>query len=176
MVKHYYKHLGHFNEVGDIRELSQKSADKILDYYKNGCGSFYENDYHEDDCDLIAEEEVGHEDVRFTEDKKFAIVDGSWLGWQEDYKDCEEGDDSDCFIDIYELYKEIKFKDKTYEVCPHCENEVELDAELKVQKCPVCGKMIVTCSMCRNSELNYKCSSDCCLSVLAHSLNAENED
>ena len=39
--------------------------------------------------------------------------------------------------------------EKTYEVCPHCDHEVELDAELKVQTCPVCGKRIVTCSMCR---------------------------
>ena len=41
-----------------------------------------------------------------------------------------------------------KPKNKTQEYCPHCECEVELDAELKVQTCPVCGRRIVTCSMC----------------------------
>ena len=28
-----------------------------------------------------------------------------------------------------------------YEVCPHCDTEVMLDAELKVQTCPNCGKV-----------------------------------
>lgn len=37
---------------------------------------------------------------------------------------------------------------KVFEICPFCGKEVELDDELKVQKCPNCGKHIVTCSMC----------------------------
>lgn len=36
----------------------------------------------------------------------------------------------------------------TWELCPECENEVKLKAELSVQKCPKCGKAIVACSMC----------------------------
>lgn len=63
--------------------------------------------------------------------------------------------------------------EKTYEVCPHCECEVELDAELKVQKCPKCGKHIVTCSMCLNTDNGHRCTSDCCLEILAHYLNGE---
>lgn len=62
-----------------------------------------------------------------------------------------------------------------YEVCPHCEEEVMLDAELKVQTCPNCGMRIVTCSMCRacdaNDGKNY--CSNCCLDYQA---NAENEE
>jgi len=63
----------------------------------------------------------------------------------------------------------------TFEVCPYCEEEVALENELKVQRCPNCGKWIVTCSMCRNTELNYTCDKNCCLEILAHSLNAEEE-
>lgn len=42
--------------------------------------------------------------------------------------------------------------EKTYEVCPHCGEEVQLDAELKVQVCPNCGKHLVSCSMCPASS------------------------
>ena len=38
----------------------------------------------------------------------------------------------------------------TYELCPHCEEEVRLNAELAVQVCPNCGMYIVPCSMCLN--------------------------
>ena len=67
----------------------------------------------------------------------------------------------------------------TWEVCPHCGEEVMLDAELKVQTCPNCHKRIVTCSMClacdAPGESNY-CST-CCLCYQAHqeNLNIEGE-
>ena len=38
--------------------------------------------------------------------------------------------------------------EKTTEWCPECENEVELDAEMKVQTCPSCGLAILPCSIC----------------------------
>ena len=67
--------------------------------------------------------------------------------------------------------------EKTYEVCPHCGEEVEIDAELKVQVCPKCGKHIVTCSMC----LAYNCDEytsdgtkycvNCPLELLADTMN-----
>lgn len=62
--------------------------------------------------------------------------------------------------------------EKTYECCPHCGKEVELDAELKVQKCPECGKYIVTCSMCLNPQESL-CYGTCCLEILAHKMNDE---
>lgn len=37
---------------------------------------------------------------------------------------------------------------KTTELCPYCNNEVELNAEFKAQVCPVCGKVILPCSLC----------------------------
>ena len=44
----------------------------------------------------------------------------------------------------------------SYEVCPYCEEEVAVKAELSVQTCPNCGKRIVVCSMCRaeNGEIH----------------------
>lgn len=56
----------------------------------------------------------------------------------------------------------------TYEYCPHCETEVELKAELNVQKCPNCGMYIVACSMCD------ECISPCKLEDKAKKLNAQN--
>lgn len=173
---HIYKHLGYFNEVGDIRELSMQSADEIVDYYKKGYGAFYEDD--KPDTDLIEEEEiesgaVERGDTRFTADKNYAITDSNWDSWNKKYKGAEDGDDSYCYIDIWEL-KEVREveEDKAYEVCPYCDEEIEIDAELKISRCPHCGKWIVHCSVCKNPELNYSCN-DCCLEVLAHSLNAE---
>ena len=68
-------------------------------------------------------------------------------------------------------------KEVCWEVCPHCEEEVELVAELMVQTCPHCGKRIVTCSMCRacdaNDGKNY--CSNCCLDHLARVENEEME-
>ena len=53
--------------------------------------------------------------------------------------------------------------DHTYEVCPHCEEEVMLDPELKVQTCPNCGKRIVTCSMCLACDTDKPYCDHCCL-------------
>lgn len=61
----------------------------------------------------------------------------------------------------------------TYEVCPHCGQEVELKAELMVQTCPHCGKRIVTCSMCRASDTGERYCSLCCL---AYQAKKENEN
>lgn len=65
-------------------------------------------------------------------------------------------------------------ENKCYEVCPHCGEEVELDAELMVQTCPSCGKRIVTCSMCRPSdEPDQQYCANCCLCRQAEIENAE---
>ena len=36
----------------------------------------------------------------------------------------------------------------TYEVCPICDKEVRLEAEMKIQECPECGAQILPCSLC----------------------------
>lgn len=56
--------------------------------------------------------------------------------------------------------KEEEFFTKTWELCPHCEQEVELKnpKEKVKQECPNCGKMIYPCSIC--SECNKSCSNE----------------
>ena len=66
--------------------------------------------------------------------------------------------------------------EKTYEVCPYCGEEVELDAELKVQTCPNCGKRIVSCSMCRASDTGGPYCVRCCLEYQAKAENKDKED
>lgn len=62
----------------------------------------------------------------------------------------------------------------TYEVCPYCGEEIELDAELKVQTCSNCGKHIVTCSMCLAvSDGVNGCCVGCPLVYLADKMNEE---
>lgn len=129
-----YKHLGYFNEVGDIRELSRKSADEILDYWKKGYGAFYSSDGDED-SDLIAEQEknaIKSGDVKFTTDGKYVIVDISWNGWKEEYADAEDGDDSNVFIDIYELKTDINsfpYREETIEFHSNISKEDIVAAE-----------------------------------------------
>lgn len=62
-----------------------------------------------------------------------------------------------------------------YEVCPHCNEEVMLEPELKVQTCPHCGMRIVTCSMCRACETRENYCSKCCLEYQAQIENEEME-
>ena len=63
--------------------------------------------------------------------------------------------------------------DHAYEVCPHCEEEVMLDPELKVQTCPNCGRRIVTCSMCRACDTGERYCALCCLDYQAKKENEE---
>lgn len=43
----------------------------------------------------------------------------------------------------------IRINETVYEMCPYCEEEVELKAvPKKMQICPKCGMMIRACSMC----------------------------
>lgn len=178
MKKHIYRYIGYYNEVGDARKIGGKTADEILDYYKHGYGAFFEDEFYEEGTDLILEDEQKeNDDIKVTTDGKFVVVDQfqTWTKWRENYADREDGDDSEGYIDIYELYDEREIEDTAYEVCPYCDEEVEISAELKISRCPNCGKWIVHCSMCFNPELNYSCK-DCCLEVLAHKLNEEENE
>lgn len=60
----------------------------------------------------------------------------------------EDDDGYDLFTPIQEEYL------TTRELCPECENEVELENIFKVQHCPVCGKKILPCSIC--TDMNCK--------------------
>lgn len=49
----------------------------------------------------------------------------------------------------------------TYEVCPHCNEEVKLDAVFKLQLCPGCKELIKPCSLCDMDKVNCnKCKLD----------------
>lgn len=56
----------------------------------------------------------------------------------------EDDDGYDLFTPIREEYL------TTWEVCPECETEVELENIFKVQYCPNCSKKILPCSICTN--------------------------
>jgi len=43
----------------------------------------------------------------------------------------------------------------TYEVCPHCMNEVEIQANER-SECPNCGELILPCSTCDDELEGYK--------------------
>lgn len=51
--------------------------------------------------------------------------------------------------------------DVTYEMCPHCENEVVLYAEKKAQICPDCKMWIAPCSLCDNCIKPCGIEQDC---------------
>lgn len=76
-----------------------------------------------------------------------------------------------------EVEKEITDTDNTItEYCPHCDCEVELQSEFKVQKCPNCRTFIVPCNQCPLLAQNKCDSSRCPLEALANELNHENGD
>lgn len=58
-------------------------------------------------------------------------------------------------------------KDLADQYCNHCDCFVEVEEELKVQKCPNCGKWITPCSICPLQ----KCSKHCPLERLEDELN-----
>ena len=49
---------------------------------------------------------------------------------------------------------------KTYELCPYCDTEVELKNEFKAQLCPNCGRLILPCSICEHTN-NKGCHTKC---------------
>ena len=45
--------------------------------------------------------------------------------------------------------KKSKNAKTTFEICPYCDNEVEIPADLsKLHPCPICGIKIAACSIC----------------------------
>ena len=44
-----------------------------------------------------------------------------------------------------------------YEFCSRCGDEVMLENEVKIQRCPTCGHYIVPCSICPYDSCTTKC-------------------
>ena len=63
--------------------------------------------------------------------------------------------------DITKAYNEAGFEGDTVEECPHCETEVELKGEFKVQECPNCKQDILPCSICRDLERTPMACGSC---------------
>lgn len=94
----------------------------------------------------------------FPEDAYFIWNEYTWENFEDDEEEVKGAMGSWNFGD-----------GKTEEWCPHCDECVELEHELKVQKCPVCGKWIVPCSVCPLTD----CSTKCPLERMAIILNKE---
>lgn len=48
----------------------------------------------------------------------------------------------------------------TYEGCPHCYREVQLESKFKAQVCPNCNRIILPCSICQVSNNCLNCPLD----------------
>lgn len=156
-----YRHIGYYNDYSDIKELYADSPDDIVNMMKNGFGSFHECEGERDtDIDEI---ETGL-DMGLTHDKEYIVK-------------YQRGDDNEGWcIDIYQHHTlevvEGNNKEGIYEYCPHCDTEVTLMDEFKVQSCPNCGKKIVPCNLCPLLGEN-KCTGNCPLEALANELNED---
>jgi predicted RNA-binding Zn-ribbon protein involved in translation (DUF1610 family) len=59
-----------------------------------------------------------------------------------------------------------KRTDKFDELCPHCEEEVELEHFFDVHVCPNCGKYICPCALCSRRNC-----TNCPIEELAQKMN-----
>lgn len=173
-MKKVYRHIGYYNDLEDCELLFDETPDFIVRYMQLGLGHFYQSE-GEDETDIENPFEE-FDNQMFTK-----TTDGQYLVRYENGADkqvCKELADHGWFIDIYKL-TEIdtdETNEKLEEYCGHCDEYVYLENELKVQKCPNCGKMIVPCSICPMLEQdNYhlmKCAS-CPLAKLCEEVNSE---
>lgn len=93
----------------------------------------------------------------FPVDVYFLWDDYDWFNFEDDVEEPEqEASEQTCEY-------------KANEWCPYCDTEVELEHDLKVQRCPSCGHWIVPCSICPLT----KCTKPCPLERLEMMLNKE---
>lgn len=102
-----YNHIGYFNEVGDIRAIAPliagKKFEEVFNYYAKGHGAFYEEG-EELEVESVNDLQNGSFFYVSRDNKVYAIFytfnPESILN---EMKDNEDGDDSNEFVDIYEL-------------------------------------------------------------------------
>ena len=97
-------HRGYYNIVADLEELSDKSADYIVNYMKEGMGAF--NTVSNSDAFAHIEEEVLNifkNTTRLSSDFRFLVTDN--LGGRDYVRKSSDADNtaSDCYIDVWEL-------------------------------------------------------------------------
>lgn len=154
-MKKTYKHIGYYNNIDDCKTLFTETADDVVMSMKDGFGEFHSVD-GEDDTDVTWGDEQDMCLFQKTCDDKYLV--------RYERGNTKEG----WYIDIYELREAEATGDKVEEYCGHCEDYVLLDPELKVQKCPNCGKLIVPCgSLCPMLDDKYSSQRNCSSCPLA---------
>ena len=163
-TKMTFRHIGYYNDYEDVKNLFGRTATFVVQTMLDGLGAFHR---------VTGESETDIDDhkIESDADKFVKTENGNYLVRFERGSENGEG----WFIDIYKLM-EVEVEDtgedddnKVYEYCPHCENEVVLNNEFKVQVCPDCGHAIVPCSICPLES----CCSTCALDVLCRQKNNE---
>lgn len=139
----FFKDLQYFNDVEDIPEIPKVSEETYKEYIIPNlirCGAIPKSKLIE-----------GKTYLGSCRNTNKAIWNGSCFEYDrfkfgETYLDqvnhFEDDDGYDLFIPIQEEYL------TTWELCPECETEVELENIFKVQYCPNCSKKILPCSIC----------------------------
>lgn len=170
--KEVFRHYGYFE--GEIaKRIFGKNADEIVVYLMDKPEDFNINKPSCDDDDT----EIIYPDC---------ICDGFQFekntgGYYLVRYERGNNNNEDWFIDVYSLKTDYETenddepkndKDGVYEYCPHCDCEVNLENELKVQSCPKCGKKLVPCNICPLLA-DGKCPSLCPLSELARRMNTQ---
>jgi MoaA/NifB/PqqE/SkfB family radical SAM enzyme len=156
-----YKLIGYYDNILDCKHLFVQTADEVIEYMKKGFGEFH-SITGDDDTDVTwGKEQDMHLFLR-TADEQYAVR-------------YERGNEKEgWFIDIYKL-REPNEVTEVEEYCHYCESYVMLVNDLKVQKCPNCGKAIVPCGpLCPISPGEAQCSK-CPLSKLCEIQNGEDK-
>lgn len=135
-------------------EMASWGDDKDVEYFKDvKITEIYADYINEDgilyDCLDFAEDFaiVGH--YTELEDTFNEVRNTLWMSGviQQVFNENKQMNLDDCYGYIEET---------TWEMCPHCEHEVELSTTMKYQPCPHCGIMIAPCSFCNTDYV--KCS------------------
>lgn len=102
-----YIHLGYYNEAGDIRAfadyISEKNFDEALAYFLEGNGAFFECD-----DELVSEsDEMKEPHITVKKGKTTYVITYSFNPEtvEADLEDCEDDEDTDEYVDIYEIEK-----------------------------------------------------------------------
>ena len=163
-TKETFRHFGFFE--GEIaKSIFNLNADEIITYMRKNPDNFKISEGNVDtDIDNPEDE---HDMYQFEKD-----TNGEYLVRYERGNKDNDG----WYIDVY-IYKTVGISennedDEVYEYCPHCDCEVALKNEFKVQICPECGKYIVPCNICPLLA-DGKCPNLCPLSDLANKMNKE---
>lgn len=154
-----YKHIGYYTNPN----FFGMSADDIVACANNNDKHFHQTEREvETDIDFdTLHHEYDFNLFQLTTDEKYLVRfergDMKYNGW---------------FVDVYKLIEDTETDNNTItEYCPHCDCEVELESEFKVQKCPECGRYIVPCNLCPLLGQNNCNNGKCPLEALADELN-----